>query len=452
MPPHRRNTHRFFLAALAILPLCGGLSLQAQEVAELPRGMPVGPWILAPYFDGSVVADDNVFRSPDAPNTVCSNDSNRRCRTDVDCEIRPDELPPTCRTPESDRITSVTGGVVASLPIRNSILQLDYEGNFRRYAENTFQRDLAHDFGLGFEMNFSSGDQLVIGEHYSLGISDIQTIDPGGGCERVFDGQPFTYNRFDVEVSRNVQDRRGYTVQLSRVDLVYDDQGGFEFFDYRGYEGSGEYRHPLPGRLALVGYYGFRRFDHFLSEDEEIVYAPGEPYRRERYDSAQLGIQGFIGRRQPFYVRLGTARFSYDWLDRDATADFSGLVGAASWRLSLGTKSTMEIDMQRRPLPSNFETYYIINELRLKFARRWLRRSRFGLNLLASVNRYGDLIGGEPELRRDQRQSVEGYLDWFFRGKIGVRVALARQRRRSNFAAVGYDATVLTTGFRVGWF
>lgn len=416
-PPTRTGPRS---AALVLVLLVGCLPAAAQSGPELPNGLPWGKWIVAPYIQAGYETDDNIFRVRESGS----------------------------QAPQSDQILTLLGGVLAHLPFRNSLLSLDYEAEYRDYAKNDFSRDLTQTVGAAVDFNFSSFDRLTFEERYVRGITEIQDSDPGG--ERVFTGQPYNYNRAGFEVAREVAGRPGYTVNLTRTDLNYVLEPGEEsvFFDYRGFEGALEYRHPLPGSRWLLAHYDGRRFDHF-----RVELASGRPYREESWDAVSLGVQGMLGRRQPFYARIGVGEFSYGYAPIQYRPDleFRGITAEMRLRLTVGAKSGITFGFVRRPLPSNFETYYIINELRVEADRRWLRSSRFGVRALYSRNSYGD-EDNDVKGREDTRVRLETYVDWFFHSKIGIRVSASHTRRRSSTNVADYDATVVSSGFRFGWF
>jgi len=417
--------------------------LPAETQARVPDGLPAGPFFVAPYFETGIEYDSNIFRLSE-----------------------PDPNVPNSPEPQGDEIALLRGGALATMPFRNSEFILGWEGEYRDYRTFQFPRRLAQQFGAEVELNFASTDQLRIAERYIQGVTDVQTVDPGG--ERTFTGQPYNYNRFEVEASRNETGHPGYAVSIARVDLEYVDAVGRDlFFDYSGYDASVEYRHPLAGSKWLVAYYDLQRFDHFRDclsrpdvgttcnlnaggEIQGVAYGPNEPYRKQISDTLQFGLRGFLARRQPFFVRVGVGNFAYDRQDDLPDTSFVGVMGAARFRLALGSKTFLDLRAQRTPLPSNFETYYIINELRVDVERRWLRRSLYGFRALVSRNGYGD---GDPRVdgRTDRRRVLEGFMDWFFHRRASLRFSAGHYRRRSNVQIADYNANVVTAGIRYGY-
>lgn len=406
----------------------------ASQSEEPPEGIAVGKWVLAPYVRTLYEYNDNIFfRSDDG-------------------------------FPESDRVTTVSGGVVATMPFRNSELQLGWEGDYIDYADNVFTRDVAHELNAGFTLRFGSGDQVIVTDQFLRGITDVQSLDQGG--ELTFAGEPYSFNRLDVEVTRAVPKRQGYSIRVARVDLNFDDEPAVQFFDYRGFETSFEYRQPLPSRKWVTAAYDSRRFNNYkrcpvrdpMDPTCEMPQADvGEPYRREEADSLLVGVRGLLGRNQPFFFRGGYGRLRY--VGQPSAKEFAGVVAQARWRLGLGSRSDLDLLFTRRPLPSNFDSYYIINELQARFRRSWLPESRYGANLIYSRNRYGNVItvndgafdcGGE--IRRDQYFQAGAYVEWAPHELVGLRLEGRHLARSSNCDGSSYDANEIFTGLSFGWF
>jgi hypothetical protein len=402
--------------------LAAPVSLAQQQLPDLPsRGLSVGKVIFLPFAGFDYRVDDNVFR-------------------------RSEELDPT-----GDRIATYTAGVGVVVPVRNSLFALNYQLSKRNYAVNNFPRNLDHDLGLNFTFNFGSGDTLVVSDNYTIGSTDLQRVDAGG--ELVFDGEPFRYNNLQFALDRTIPGRWGYSARISRIDFAYEEQDPGEpprnlaFFDYSGYDMGFEYRHPLAGNRWIVGYVGARRFDHF-----ETDLANAEPFRREVSDTLQVGIRGLVHVRDPYFVRVGYTKFEYELTEGTG---FNGFVFDGRWRTQLSPRTNLDASARRFPLPSAFDTYYIINELRTGLAHQWLRLFTVGGNVRVSANRYGDLIPIQDcsdVIRRDLVYDVEGYVDIMPAQMYRFRVAVARLQRDSNCPTSTYTANVVTAGFRFGWF
>lgn len=426
-----------------ILPLVALAPCLAAPVSagsgEPPEGLPLGNWILAPYFQVDYQDDDNIFRR---------NDEN---------------------TPVGDRVTSFTGGLLANLPVRNSLIQLGYEATQLNYADNEFSRDFDQEVWTEIGLNFSSRDQLFIRERYNRGVTDLQTVDQGG--ELVFQGEPFNLNRWEVELVRSIPLRQGYAVRVTRTDLNFqgepadvedcpaEDLTCFPFFDYRGFDMAAEYRQPLGPNNWFLARHGSKRFNHYGANRPDLV---GIPFRREEQDSYGIGLRGTLGGLHPYFFYLGHGRLRFRQVRKGgAPADFDGISGAGSWVFNVAGNGRLSLAVDRRPLPSNFNTYYLVNQLRLGYERQWLRRARYGVNLLLGYNRYGGLLTddrGEPladcglEIRKDRLQRLEGRLEWFAHPRVGFQVRAGYDRRGSNCDAADFDATVVSTGVRIGWF
>lgn len=416
--PHRIPVSLWIRAAAlwVAVGLCV-ISPRAGTGTTPPEGIRVGRWILAPFLQTGFTHDDNVSRS---------------------------------FVGDPDDITSLTFGLGANLPIRNSLLQLKYEGSRVSYQKQTFQRDFDQEFGADLVFNFSSRDQLFVRQQFVRGFSDLAVFDEGG--ELVFEGEPYNFNRVEVELARGVPGQQGYSIRIARSDLNFQGTEAVPFFDYRGFDSSFEYRQPLPADKWLIAYFQSRKFNHYEPNGQGAV---GVPIRKEETESFQIGIRGFLGRNQPFVLRLGVLEFDY----RLVETSFSGVVGYGQWQVNLGGKSTVNLSFDRRPLPSGFPTYYLINEFRADFSREWMVGSDLGLALLLAQNRYGDTVNifdGTTDcrdfVREDRRVGVQAYGEWRVHERIGLRLSAGHVRRSSNCAISEYDATVISSGFSFGWF
>jgi len=419
--------HRQRWAMLALLTLFAGPAM-ARSVGYPPEGLPVGRLILAPYFVSQVGVEDNLFRLSSCP---------------VD--------EPDCFEPQM--VARNMLGLAARLPVRNSLIELRYEAAKRQYERAAPPRRALEEVADAlFQLNFSSGDQLSIRDTYTRGSSDVRAIDEGGEFE--FQDRPFDLNRFEAMWTRTIPSRQGFIVRFARVDLNFatpDDPlvNPIPFFDYRGFESNFEYRQPLAGRKWLRVYYDSRRFNHYDPNDRSQT---GIPFRKEVADTLQLGLGGMAGRNKPFNLRVGYGRFRLE----ETGAEFNGIVGAADLAIGIGARTNLTLNVWRRPLPSNFNTYYIVNSFRVAVERPILRSFVAGVSVAHLRSQYGDLLivdGVEDdEIRKDQRYLLEAYFDWFVHPRVAIRVAGGHQQRVSNADHSEFEASAASVGLRLGWF
>jgi hypothetical protein len=407
------------LVALALAVLAAGES-RAQTSRAAPDGIVAGKWVLNPYGFFGVEYDSNVFRR--AVNI------------------------------ESDWIQRTTLGLTATIPVRNSAGLFEYTADRYAYQTVQFTRDWNQYGRAGWRWNLSSGDTITVGTSYTKGITNVQEIDPGG--ELTFLGQPYNLARWDLQIDRAIPRRQGYLIRISRVDMNWDPDEGeiVPFFDYRGWDARYEYRQPAAAIDWFIVYGEMRRFNHYRPRNTP-GWELGVPFRKEESGSLQVGVRGFLGRGQPFFARIGYGEFEYTGAEPSATK-FQGIVGELNWSLSVGARSSLELSLLRRPLPSTFPTYYLIDELRVNAERPWRQYSSMGLSVLLSRNTYGDAVAVScnGEIRQDNRWEAEAYLDWLIHRKFGFRVAAAHYERTSNCDLADFKANVVTTGLTMGWF
>jgi hypothetical protein len=398
------TTLKRHLCALALLAVGGAVQ------ADVPDGIELGPWILAPAFEMSYEADSNVF---------------------LDRE----------EAKEDDRVTTFRGDLEASLPFSNSMLEFDYSAIKESYSENIFPRDVTHVGSVDLELNFRSGDRLTFGDAYRRDFARSSEIDAGG--ELTFDGQPYTINYWFAELARTDPRRQGYVVRIRRVDFNYDGEVDIGFFEYRGFENSFEYRQPLPRSRSWVVRYNTRRFNHY-DPDEPV----GIPFRKEKTDNLQFGLRGWLGEDQPFRIHLGFGRFSYDG---ENASDFNGIVGTAAWKLRLGPGTSLDLEAVRRTLPSNFETYYINNAVNAELEREW-RRFEAGTELELTKNDYGDVLPQCNGKRRDLTMDLSVFAGWEMHERLEFSASTFFKKRSSTCENREYEAGGIEIGMSLGWF
>lgn len=429
------------LTVLLVLALaCSGAGALTSRAA--PDGIIVGKWLLSPKVFVGVEYDSNIFRRS------------------VNIQ--------------SDWIQRTTLGLAATVPVRNSAFLFEYTAD--RYAYQNF--DLARDwsqFGrAAWRWNLASSDTITLSTSYTKGITNIQDIDPGG--ELTFRGQPYNLARYDLQAERAVPRQQGYLIKVSRIDLNWepeeDDVVGF--FDYRGYDARYEYRQPVSVIDWFIVYAEMRRFNHYRARgykewDPDAnngqgayvdAWQLGVPFRKEESGSLQVGVRGFLGRGQPFFARIGYGEFQYTGTEA-SKSKFKGIVGQLDWSLHVGARSMLGLTALRRPLPSSFPTYYIVDEFRINLERPWRQYSDMGFNVLLSKNTYGDVLDPIPpselppcgdQIRVDNRWNAEAYMNWLIHGKFGFRFVAGHYERTSNCPGADYKANIVTTGLTMGWF
>jgi hypothetical protein len=430
-----RNSSHFRILPLMLL-LC---VTTAGAESPPPDGITVGRWILQPYWASNIEYDDNIFRN-------CDPD-------DPDCERG------SLWAIESDTIHSLLFGLGADMPVRNGMFEFDYTGNQRKYNStgDRIGRNLEHDLNAKLAMRFGSGDRLTISDNYTLGVTDLQYIDETFGL--VFRGAPYNYNNWSVELSREVPRVQGYQIKVSRVDMTFDEGEDSPFNDYRGFQSVFQYRHPIPVDSWLIGHYEYRLIDNYTPNDKipgenDIEAGPNVLFRTENSKSYQVGFGGFLRQKHPFLMRAGWGRFHYTGLEPPESS-FEGLVGHARMQFDIGGRTELKLSMDRRPLPSNYQSYYINNALRVEIERSWMQYSGVGFRLNVSRNKYGDPGLGicDPDVVRvDDRWMLDGYVHWMIHRLVGLRLAATHWQRASNCEASDYKANVISAGITLGWY
>jgi len=419
------------MAALSICLLAAGPG-RAGTQRSAPEGLQAGPWALSPYFETQWESDENVFR------TDCGGFSVGRI---------------------SDEINSVTAGIDAVLPFRNSDFELSYEASQERYKSTTFSLDTDESLSAGLILNINNKDAISIRDSYYRGNSDIGRIE---NSEVVFDGEAFRQNRIDLEMFRGVNREKGYYFRLTQVDHEFTEreagEGSASFFNYTGLDGGVEYRQPLASYKWIVGYYGFRRFDHSFDGNEVD--------RRERSETAQIGIRGLAGKDKPVLLRIGWSRFRYEFLDGRPETETSTLAYRLDWDFQIGGGSDLGLALSRQTLPSSSDTYFDSTEFSAEFGRDILRESSFNLDLRVGRNDYGDATSDCDSslgtVRQDYNYRVRGGLDLRPHERFAYQIDASYQIRESNCVynigperipdKFDYHAFQIGIGVSFGWF
>ncbi len=397
----------------------------ARATPRRPDGLAWGAWILRPWIAAGFEADDNVRRD-------ATGDAIR------------------------DDIGTLEGELEGILTFRNSNLSITYGADRQDYDAIRVEKNIDQDFEVDLSLNFSTGDRLRFYDRFNRSYSIQRLDDEGEGLPddaqdiesaETFVGEPFDYNRWELRLTRAEPRRQGYDIKIARVDFNYRGDSEVSRYDYRGFDNSFEYRHPMPRDRWWTVFYSSRRINHYNDPNLPRGSVPvGVPYRKEVSDSLQVGLRGDLGEGQPFLIRLGYTEFEYE-LQSDSR--FTGISGQAQWSLALGADSDLSIGVFRRPLPSSFSTYYINNIIRTEF-ESGLRRNlsvRAGMSL--TYNRYEDL--GSCRLE-DNIYDGEVGATWQIQRRVGFDLSAEHNRRSSNCDTVDSRSTTLNATLKVGWF
>ncbi len=397
----------------------------ARAVPKRPDGLAWGPWIFRPWIAAGFETDDNVRRN--APEDA----------------IR-------------DEIGTLEAEVEGILVFRNSKLRVAYGADREDFDAIKVERNIDQDLEVDLTLNFSTGDRLRFFDRYNRSFSLQRSEDTGEGLPddpgdiegaETFVGEPFDFNRWEIRLTRAEPRRQGYDIKISRVDFNYRGTSEVSRYDYRGFDNSFEYRHPMPQNRWWTVFYNSRRINHYNDPNVPRGSVPvGMPYRKEVSDSLQLGLRGDLGEGQPFVLRLGYTEFEYEG---QSDSRFTGISGQAQWTLALGADSDLTIGIFRRPLPSSFSTYYVNNIVRTGFESDLRRNLSVRAELGLTLNRYEDLGACRLE---DSIYDGEVGATWQIQRRVGFDLSAAHNRRSSNCDTVDSRSTTLNATLKVGWF
>ncbi len=403
-------------AALAAAWLAGSTAAPAQS--ELPDGVRIGRWILAPSAFLDLESDANLLRTDDSRESI------------------------------RDHSAEYGGALAASLPFRNSLFRIGYEASKLGYSAVDFERDLSEETTVDLDLQFGSGNRLVLRDSFTRGsvrLRDLVGEDTTQAPEEVFYGAPWNQNRAQLRLERAVPGRQGWRVQLERRDFNYRGQELTSLYDSRGFESDYEFRQPVTSRGWVVFYYGTRRFNHYRPQDEV-----GVPYRKELEDSFQLGWRGLAGAGNPYLIRLGYERVNFEI----QTSSFEGLSALLTGSFRAGPYSRTTLELSRRAFASTEDTHYINNRFSGEFETQVLGAFDLRTRAVLAFNQYVDPVDSDcgGELREDWIRGLEAGLAWPLEPWIELGLSGTHERRNSSCPFGDYDDTEVRAGLRVGWF
>jgi len=342
-------------------------------------------------------------------------------------------------------------GLGAVLPFRTSELDLGYRRNRLHYEKTTLNEDTIDEFEGGVGLRSFAGDVIDLRTSLTRGVADTIRFDPGG--EAVFRGEPYDYREVSASAQRETPGRSGYLFRAARRDLVFTGDGeAINYFEYRGWDLRGEYRHPLGRTSWGTAAYEGRRFDHFCRTlDPAGTACPGTgiPFREERADAVYLGARGQFAPRSSYSVRLG-------WLDLgySGTIDqgYSGPVGDASARFALSYGMWIEATLIRQAYSSFYRNnnFFVYSAGQVGYGIEWGGRWEMVARALYSRTSY-DVPDPDGILREDDTLRMEAYANLFLPRRFGIRFTVADDRRDSTIAGRGFDRRTFLVGAFFGW-
>ncbi len=394
------------------------MPLAAQQ--EVPEGIPLGRWILAPEGFLEFETDDNLLR--DAGGTAVDK--------------------------KWENTTEAGAAVAATLPFRNSFFKVELEATDLVHSSVDFSRRTANHGAATLDLGFSTGDRLALGGRFTRDFVRVRNViveETTVDAEDIFFGEPYDEHQFGVELERLIPGRQGYRMRVDRRDYNYSGDSAVALYDYRGFDGAYEFRQPTSNRGWLIFNYGMRRYNHYEPED-----AVGVPFRKEKQDSLQVGWRGQLGPESPFLFRLGYESLRYE-ID---PSSYRGISGYYAGSFRIGRDSSVQLSLSRQSLPSTQETYYINSVLRAEVNRSLLRTLDFTGRVRFALNDYGGAVRSDcgAEAREDRVFALDTELFWPVHPRMDFGISGSHERRSSNCDFATYEANELRAGLRLGWF
>jgi hypothetical protein len=413
-PEARLATRR--IALMAVLALAWTAPVAAQPRVD---SLSLGPWLFRPSWYAFLQYDSNLLRTDESVFPAQS-DSGREIGVEID----------------------------AALPFRNSVFELGYKAAKLNFRDTQFQRDYATEAKAALEFNFSTGDTLILRDVFIrdfVRIQDVIDDDTAVDAEEIFFGDPYDLNRADFVLTRSIPARQGYTVRVGRRDYNYKGDRDVGLYNYRGFDSTFEFSQPTYAGGFLVFHYNQRRFNHYRVRDPV-----GVPFRKEVSDTLQIGYSGNFGRGNPYFFRLGYERLLYEGQE----SSFRGLGGLYRSSFILGADDRLNVSVERQSLPSQQDTYYINNVVRLELDKKIMRTLKLRARTRAAFNNYGEpaFVSCGNERREDYVFGYELDFSWPVVRRTQIHLTGLHERRRSNCEGGNYRDNELRFGFRMGWF
>jgi hypothetical protein len=412
--PDARRWQRRAAAWVAATVLASGATAQTVSDPQEPVGFKAGPVVLAPSLTTEYGYDSNVF-------------------------MRSDEFGPA---PVPDQVLTLKPALLLTIPFSNSALRFGDTLSWVDYKETPqIAGKTSNDAMADLTLRFGSLDTLALSARHVNGVSETTEFDPGG--EVSFRGIPYRLHTEMLSVSREVAGARGYRFSVSRNALDFDNSIEVFFFDYRGFDGDASYVQPLsPNTRLAFGYVG-TRYDHF-----GVGTSPSEVGRTENGNTLYAQVEGRLGPKQPYRLRLGWESLAFEG---NSAKDFSGVVGDAAVSAIVGGGTTFTLTAQRQPYRSFFGTnnFYVFESVGGRVERPFQSGTSVGGDVSFSRNTYGEPVAGI--LREDHTFWIEAYANLAVRERVVFRLSVLKRRRYSNTPGADFNITAVFGGFVFGW-
>jgi hypothetical protein len=422
-PAGARRWTRRAVASIVVTVVCGGAFAQSENEALNAEGIQTGWMIFAPSLTFGYSYDTNVLQQPDSTQ------------------------PP----PEPDQVLTFQPALRLTIPFSNSSFSFGDVFTYVDYQHTSqTQGKTSNDAEADLTLNFGSLNQLELTAHNIAGVAETLAFDLGG--EIGFQGNTYQLHTEAVTLSRLFSGIRGYRFGLQRNALRFEPTVQADFYNYRGFDGEASYFQPLsPNTRLAFGYLG-SRYEHSDSKIPDVV------NRTESGDTVFGQIEGQLGPRQPYIVRLGVQRLAFDaTAEGSSSDDFTGIVGNINLSAIVGGGTVFTVGILRQPYRSydQSNSFYVFNQIFGTVARLFHQGTSVGGTLGLSVNGYKQpsTQSGVTFFREDRRVQLEAHANIALAKRFAFRVSLERNRRYSNAPddVFDYSNTVLFGGFVLGW-
>ena len=419
----RRRGRRAAAVIGALVAYFGTSWGQTIDRPEPPPGIPAGPFVIAPSLLAGYAYDSNIFFRSD--------------------DVGLDPVP--------DQVATAVPALAIMLPFGHSQFLFKDTLTWFDYKETPqTSGKTSNDAYAELDLVFRTFDTLRLTAQHIAGVAETIAFDPGG--EATFEGNAYRLHAESMSLAREIDGRRGYRLRLARNVVAFDPSENANFFDYSGFDGEAAFLQPLSSNTRIsFGYVG-TRYDHFNVNVNPYIVA-----RTEAGDTVFGTIEGRLGPRQPYQVRLGWERLAFAGPEAEG-GNYSGLILQAGASFILGGGTVLSVSAQRQPFRSFFigNNYYVFNAVSVSGTRTFPRGSTFGAILSLVRSAYAAPVPpgflAEGTMRVDKAIVAEGYANLAIRERVAFRISIRKNVKASTYPGAEYDNLNVFGGFVLGWF
>ena len=325
----------------------------------------------------------------------------------------------TSAAPVRDHYMEVTPRLLATAPVREGRLQVDYLPTLRALATYADVNSSSHRLGVGIDLPVGPSVLLRAKDSFVSGVLDTRDVDPGG--EYFFDLARFNRNTVDGGASIVVGPRLSLELGGTLNTVRFKDPSSF--FDYDTRLASAGLGYELTPNLKAIAAFVY----------DQVPTPLDRPEAEARARSGQVTLAGTI-----LPLVSGSVSFGYrDQTSPNAGAGgtgYRGLVMSGSVSRQLGPDSTVTLFLNRSTPVSAFEenAFYVTTGLQGAARLPLPAALQLQAGLGYQWNDYRVVTEAIGEPRADRIFALYVGLRRPIRRQLFVSANYRREQRRSN--------------------